>query len=223
MMMLSLLLVLEAAEWRLVKEKNGITVHTRVLKGSDFLEFRGETVVEGSVDALVALLYDTPNAPAWIHDCSFSMTLKEISFEENYIFQLYDLSFPVSDRRVILHAKLTYTDEGARLDIEEANSFCDNKKLNRCQKVKESSLIEITRSRGSYWFERIDNRRTRVVWQQHIEPGGTVPDWLVNALVVDIPYNSLLQLKGLVKDEKYRDMTKMELKMIWSDQQRRSH
>ncbi len=225
MMILSLVLVLvlEAAEWRSVKEKNGITVHTRALEGSDFLEFRGETVVEGSVDTLVAILYDTPNAPAWIHECSFGMTLEEIAFGENYIFQIYDLSFPVSNRQVILHSQLTYTDKGARLDTVEANGFCDNKQLSRCQKVKEADLIEITKSRGFYLFERIDNMRTRVIWQQHIEPGGSVPDWLVNALVVDIPYNSLLHLKDLVKDEKYRDMTKMMLKEMWSDQYKSFH
>jgi hypothetical protein len=220
MMTLTLFLMSEAVDWTLVKEKKGITVYTREVEGSDFLEFRGEAVVEGSVDAVVAILYDTPNAPAWIHDCSFGMTLEEIAFEENYIFQV---SFPVSNRQVVLHSELSYTEDGARLNTQDANDFCDNKDLSRCQKVKDENLIEITRSRGHYLFTRINKKSTKVVWQQHIEPGGSIPDWLANALVVDIPYNSLLHLKELVKDEKYRDMTKMELEKMWLEQYRQFH
>ena len=214
------LLMLEADVWQLAKEKNAVTVYTRAIEGSSFLEFKGETVVEGSVDALVALLYDTANAPAWIHDCSFGMTLKEVSFEENYVFQIYDLPFPVSNRQLILHSKLTYTEEGARLETKEVNTFCKDKQLRRCQKVNENTLIQIKRSRGHYIFIRLDDKRTKVVWQQHIEPGGSVPDWLVNALVVDIPYHSLLRLQELVKDQKYRDMTKRKLENRWLEQYR---
>lgn len=222
-MICTLLLLLEAGEWNLVKKRNGITVYTREVEGSDFLEFRGEAVVEGSVDTLVSILYDTPKASAWIHGCSFGMTLEEMAFEENYIFQIYDLPFPVSNRQVILHSALSFTEDGVRLDTQEANSFCDNNSLSRCQKVNDEDLIKITRSRGHYLFSRTDNKSTKVIWQQHIEPGGSIPDWLANALVVDIPYNSLLQLKELVKDEKYRDMTKTELKKMWLEQYEQFH
>lgn len=223
MMICTLLLILEADEWQLAEDKNAIIVYTRAIEGSSFLEFRGETVVEGSVDALVALLYDTANAPAWIHDCSFGMTLEEISFEENYIFQIYDLPFPVSNRQLLLHSKLTYTEEGARLEIKKANTFCKDNELSRCQKVNENTLIKIKRSRGHYLFIRIDDKHTKVIWQQHVEPGGSVPDWLANALLVDIPYYSMLRLKEIVKDEKYRDMTKKKLESMWLEQYREFH
>ncbi|MGB6019345.1 MAG: START domain-containing protein [Sulfurimonadaceae bacterium] len=223
MMIFTLLILLKADEWTLVKAKNGITVYTREVEGSGYLEFRGETTVKSSVDALVAVLYDTPIAPEWLHDCSFAMTLEEIGFEDNYIFHIYDLPFPVSNRKVILHSKLSYTEEGARLDTEEANSFCDNKKLSRCQKVKEEGLIKVPRSRGHYLFIRINEKSSKVIWQQHIEPGGSIPDWLANALVVDIPYNSLLHLKELVKDENYHDMTAIKLRHMWLEQYQQFH
>lgn len=223
MMIVLFVSFLQAAEWTLAKEKKGVTVYTREVDASGYLEFKGETTVNGSVDALVAVLYDTPSAPKWLHDCSFGMTLEEITFNENYIFQLYDLPFPVSNRQVILHSKLSYTKEGARLDTKEANDFCENKRLSRCQNVKDGDRIKITRSRGHYLFIKVDDKRTKVIWQQHIEPGGSIPDWLANALVVDIPYNSLLRLKELVTEEKYRDMTAMKLRDMWLEQYRNFH
>ena len=218
-----LFIQVEAEDWSLAKEKGGITVYTRAVEGSGFSEFRGETVVNSNVDTLIAVMYDTKNAPEWLHECSFGVTLEEVVFEDNYIYQIYDLTFPVSNRQVILHSKLTYSDEGARLETVEANDFCDNKKSSRCQPVNENDLIKITKSRGYYQFIRINNKSTKVIWQQHIEPGGTVPKWLVNALVVDIPYNSLQALKELVEEEKYRDISKMKLKEMWLEEYQQFH
>jgi len=220
---IALALTIFASEWTLEKEKNGIKVYTREVAGSEYLEFKGETVVEGSVPALVSILYDTPNAPAWLHECSFAMTLDEMAFEENYIFQIYDLPFPVSNRQVILHSQLFWTEKGARLETKEVNSYCDEHTAKRCETVQKADLIEIDRSRGHYLFNALGNGQTKIVWQQHIEPGGSIPTWLANALVVDIPYNSLLKLNSLVKDEKYREMSRVTLHEMWLQQYKEHH
>jgi hypothetical protein len=218
-----LLCLSEAAEWERVKQQDGITVYTRNVAGSDFLAFKGEMVVDGSVDALIAVLYDTPRAPAWLHQCRFGMTLDEVRFEENYIFQIYDLPFPAGNREVILHTRLALTEDGALLETREANDYCDTKPVERCRYVKEADLTRIEKSRGRYQFISQDDNRTRVVWQQHIEPGGYLPDWLVNALLVDIPFNSLSRLRELVKTAKYRSMTIGQLRALWREHHRYYH
>jgi hypothetical protein len=222
-MFVVLLSLSEAVEWELVKQKDGITVYTRSVEGSGFFAFKGETVVEGSVDALVAVLYDTPGAPAWLHQCRFGMTLEEVSFEENYIFQIYDLPFPASNREVVLHTHLSLAEGSAVLETTEANGFCDSQPVERCRYVEEVDLTRIEKSRGRYLFVTEENNRTRVVWQQYIEPGGYLPDWLVNALLVDIPFNSLSRLRELVKTEKYRSMTIQQLRALWREKYRRYH
>ena len=223
MMIFGLAVVLFANEWRLVKEKNDIKVYTREVEGSDFLEFRGETVVEGSIAALVAVLYDTQNCPAWLHECSFGMTLEEVSFEENYIFEIYDLTFPVSDRGVILHSMLSWNDDGASLETYEVQTFCEERDSSRCQKVKSLDVTPIKRSSGRYTFTTLDDNRTNVVWQQHVEPGGNIPTWLVNAMVVDLPYETLLKLQTLVTDAKYQGVTEKKLRQMWSKQYQLHH
>ncbi len=218
-----LFLTADADDWAVAKEKNGVSVYTREVAGSDFLEFRGETVVEGSVSSLVALLYDTPNAPAWLHDCSFSMTVEEKAFEENVIFQTYDLPFPAGDRQVILRTKLVWSPKEARLETQEANGYCDGRQTERCDRTRRSGYITIERSRGAYTLTPLNAKRTKVVWQQHVEPGGMLPSWLANALVVDLPYHSLLQLRSLVRDEKYRDLSETQLRAMWLKEYRRYH
>ncbi len=223
MILIFINLYVGASEWHLVKEKNSVKVYTREVEGSDFLEFRGETVVQGTVAALVAVLYDTANCPAWLHECSYAMTLEEVSFEENYIFEIYDLSFPVSDRGVILHSKLSWRANIARLETQEVQTFCDERTTTRCQKVNDLDVTPIKRSRGVYTFKTLGKNRTEVVWQQHVEPGGSIPTWLVNAMVVDLPYETLLKLQTLVLDIKYAEMTEKTLRAMWSHQYEAHH
>ena len=223
MIMIGLAALLSANEWRLVKESKDIKVYTREVEGSNFLEFRGETVVEGTVAALVAILYDTQNCPAWLHECSFGMTLEEVSFEENYIFEIYDLTFPVSDRGVILHSKLFWEGDSASLKIQEIQSFCEQTASSRCQKVKSLDVTPIKHSRGVYTFKTLDENITEIIWQQHVEPGGSIPTWLVNAMVVDLPYETLLKLQTLVTDVRYREMTEKKLREMWLKQYQLHH
>ncbi len=223
MIIMGLAAILFASEWNLVKESKDIKVYTREVEGSDFLEFRGETVVEGTVATLVAILYDTQNCPAWLHECSFGMTLEEVSFEENYIFEIYDLTFPVSDRGVILHSKLSWHGNSASLETYEIQTFCDDSSRSRCQEVKRLEVTPIKYSRGRYIFNALEDNKTKVVWQQHVEPGGSIPTWLVNTMVVDLPYETLLKLQTLVADAKYQGMTEKKLREMWLKQYQLHH
>jgi len=223
MIIIGLVVVSFANEWRLVKESKDIKVYTREVEGSDFLEFRGETVVKGTIAALIAILYDTQNCPGWLHECSFGMTLEEVTFEENYIFEIYDLTFPVSDRGVILHSKLSWYGDSAILETYEVQTFCDGSSRSRCQEVRRLEVTPIKYSRGAYTFKALDENTTEVIWQQHVEPGGNIPTWLVNTMVVDLPYETLLKLQILVTDARYREMTEKKLREMWLKQYQLHH
>ena len=207
-----------ASPWHLDKEKNGIKVFTREVKGSDFLEFKGVVEVNASVDAVVAFLYDIPRTAEWIHDCDFGMTLEEVSFENNYIYQTFDLPFPVSNRSLILHSILTYTKEGARLDSMAASDFCDSRETKRCRRVEKEKMLQITKSKGSYRLIVEGKNKTKIIWQLHTEPGGYIPTWLANAMVLDLPFYSLDKLREMVREPRYYDMTRIELEVLWAQE-----
>ena len=40
--------------------------------------------------------------------------------------------------------------------------------------------------------------RTRVVFEMHLEPGGGIPAWLANSRVVDSPFETLKNLRGII-------------------------
>ena len=212
-----------ASQWHLDKEKDGIVVYTREVEGSDFLEFKGVVEVNASVDAVVAFLYDIPRTSEWIHDCDFGMTLEEVTFEENYIYQTFDLPFPVSDRALILHSTLTYTKDGARLDSVAASDFCDARETPRCRRVQQEKMLRITKSKGRYILIAEGENKTKIIWQLHTEPGGYIPTWLANAMVLDLPFYSLNKLREMVRETRYYNMRQKELEALWVQAYKANH
>ena len=209
--------------WTLVKDKNEVQVYTREVAGSEYLEFKGVTRVKGSVASVVAILYDMPNAPKWLDSCSMGMTVEEVSFEENYVFENIDLTFPVSDRKVTLHSQLRWEGDSAYLSVKDANTFCQNKQTKRCAKVMADSALAVDYAKGLYSIQAISKTQTQITWVNHTQPGGSVPTWLVNMMVVSLPYNSLLAMQSMVVEEKYKAMSREQLQEQWRRQFKKHH
>jgi len=221
--MVTLLLTLHAGPWKLVKEKAGIRVLTQKVEGSDYLAFEATIVIDASIAELLAVMYDTEACPEWLYECSKGFTLEARSFEENYVYELYDLTFPVSDRGVILRSTLVWDKGVARLTTEEVQDFCEGRQDSRCQQVKAIGAFPLARSRGEYRFERLSAKRSKVRWRQHTEPGGSVPTWLVNVMIIDLPFESLKALREIVKKPRYQGMTKNTLRTAWQKEYDHSH
>ncbi len=205
-----------AGEWSLQKDEVGIKVYTQEREGSSFKAFKGEAVVDAPLMSVVAVLYDTPACKTWMYECSYATNVKLVRFEENYIFQQYELGFPVSDRGVLLHSVLHFDKEGARIDSHEVMDFCDNGNNVQCNAINQRDFVPVVRSRGSFVLTPIAADKTKVVWTQHTNPGGSLPTWLVNAMLIDSPFYSLLKLKTVVKEEKYQ-ISKEALVQRWRE------
>ena len=52
--------------------------------------------------------------------------------------------------------------------------------------------------KGLWRFTPLAKGRTEIDYQQHSEVGGHIPDWLVNKLAVNIPFNSLSHFRQLL-------------------------
>ncbi len=70
---------------------------------------------------------------------------------------------------------------------------------------KKSKHIRVTESTGTYLIKEIGEGKVRITWQQHTDPAGKMPQWLVNTLLTELPFNTLKGLRGRVVLPKYRD------------------
>ena len=183
------------AQWELVKNKDGIKVFLRTVPGSKIKEFKGVTNIDSSLDSILAVLDDTDACPQWIHNCKDPVKLSQISFNEGYVYQVIDFPFPVKDRDLILHSVMTQNADTKQVTIR-LNAVPDY--------ISQTKNVRIKKSEGFYLLKPLPDGSIEVTWQHHTEAGGGIPIWLVNALLVDTPFNTLNNLRRIVKREKYQ-------------------
>ena len=182
-------------QWELLKDEDGISVFTRAFPGSKIKEFKGVTNINSSLDSILAVLYDADACRSWIHNCRQATRLRDIGFYEAYIYQVINFPFPVKDRDLILHTVMTQDPESQDVTIN-LNSVPDY--------ISETNNVRIKRSAGYYLFKPFPNGTVEVTWQHHTEPGGGVPTWIVNSLIMDTSFKTLQSLKNIVQEPKYQ-------------------
>jgi hypothetical protein len=184
------------AEWKLEKDEAGIKVYLNEVKGSEIKAFKGVTTIKASMDTLLAIVKDTDNFDKWIHQCTEPKVLKAVNFHDTYSRQINDLPWPVDDREVVMFTAISKDSSKERIyiSLEARPDYIP----------KNKDYVRVTKLNGFYLFNALPDGMTEVTWQQHTEPGGSLPVWLINALVVDIPFKSLEAMRTLAQTKEYQ-------------------
>ncbi|MBF0236382.1 MAG: START domain-containing protein [SAR324 cluster bacterium] len=186
------------AEWELKDEKDGIKVFVQKVPGSDYDEFKGVVTLKTSVASVLAMLDDTPSYTKWIDKCAEAKLIKLISFTERYIYQVSDLPWPVDDRDVVIHSVITQEAETKAIIVStEADAKYE-------YPSSDGDNVRVPFSQGYYRILDIGDGQTEITWRLHTVPGGSIPTSLVNALLVEMPMNTLKNLKKEIMQKKYQ-------------------
>lgn len=176
----------DAAPWALVRDRDGIAVHTRPVEGSGILEFKGTGLVAASVDSVRAVLRNVDDFEHWFPNTSESRLLAR---EDDVQFQytVIDAPWPVSDRDNVFRSE-TEHDPATGIVRVAVTAAPD-------RVPEQPDRVRVRHARGQWLLEPVAPDRTRVTFTMHLEPGGGVPQWLLNSQVVETPFKALANLR----------------------------
>ncbi len=186
--------------WELVKEHEGISVYTRDVEGSPIKAFKAVTTVESTLTAVVALLEDTEIGPDWLYSCVSLKTIHRDSPTKVYNYTINDLPWPVKDRDAIIYSELKQDPNTHSVHISMTglpNYLAKNK-----------DYVRVPYLTGEWTIIPVKNDSIKVSYIAHIEPGGSLPDWLVNRLLIDTPLKTFIEMKKILPQEKYQLATR---------------
>jgi hypothetical protein len=184
----------ERSDWILRKDKVGIQVYSRKIEGLAYREFRGIVELESTLAASLALLDDADACVDWLYRCESARVLQRTGIAQRHVYQVSDLPFPAATRDVIVKVELQeYKANSIRVVLQSAPDF-----------IEATSFVRIRESYGTYLLQQLDEHHLRLTWTQYIDPEGRLPAFMVNALLTDVPFNSLRKFSEIVKKEKYR-------------------
>lgn len=188
----------QAQNWKLEldDDKRDIQVYTRDYPGSALKEFRGVMRVKTRLSSLVALIEDHRVAPQWIHQCRALDIIERSSADEILFYMVTAAPWPVQDRDSVVLSKLTQHPETltVRIDMQVQNGVFP----------VSDDMVRITDMAGYWQFSPQKDGWVEVIYQVHANPGGGIPGWLINSLVVDTPFQTLKNMQKKVQEARYQ-------------------
>lgn len=181
-LILSVSWVSAQSEWKLEKSGNGINVYTRDTEETEIKEFKASVVISASLNDLIEALSAVDEHPDWMSDITYARTLPDNDEIMHYNIKL---PFPFKNRYVVMESIGETNGDVHRIEMRTSDAEIEDT----------DNHIRIPYVKGYWQFTRIDDETTEVVYQFVSDPGGNVPDWLVNAFVVQSPYKTLTKLK----------------------------
>lgn len=190
--------------WLLEKDSDDIQVYTRSVTDSSIREFKAITVIDAPLNVILAVFNDFNAYPDWFHQTSKASLITRINQKERYSYQDIKTPFPLDDRDLIIHSQIVETDQALLLNTKVAPLYCQQKENEICNLINQSNNILVQSLTGQHRFRILDEKKVELIWQQHIELGGSVPSWMVNDSIIDTPFQTFKNLKQQVKLERYQ-------------------
>ncbi|MFT7222067.1 MAG: hypothetical protein ACI8Z1_003690 [Candidatus Azotimanducaceae bacterium] len=182
-----------AGKWETSLDEDNILVESRKSQNTSYDEFRATMIVSTGLAPAIALLQDTSACSDWIFRCKESAIIQAFSKTERTFYQITTLPFPAKARDVIFYAEITFLPNGAILVSMTA----------RPDALPETKHIRVREAYGTYTLTPLAEGKTRVIWEQYVDPEGKLPAWLVNSMLTDLPYKSLKRFRQKVMTAPY--------------------
>lgn len=188
----------ETSAWELEEEEKNINlqIFTREVAGSNLKEFKGEMLVKTKLSTIAALLLDGQSAPKWMHQCEKFEVVEQIDALTAVVYFVNGAPWPVSDRDAVVMSVMSQDPETLVLKAEI--SVVDD------LLPEDDDYVRIPHMKGFWLFEPLAEGQVKITYQVHANPGGSLPDWLANSVVVDTPYHTMSNMAEMLKKEKYQ-------------------
>jgi hypothetical protein len=168
----------DGSEWPLVMKRNGIEVYARDLAGSRAKEVRATIEIAAPADHVFAMLLDSDK---FVEFMPYIIEARTVARDSPSVWYLYQRISPplVSDRDYTLRHESFEDPQHGRYELrwEVANDRGP---------PAHDGVVRVEICTGSYVVEGLDgDARTRLTYQLHTDPGGSLPDWLANRANVE--------------------------------------
>ncbi|MCB0530715.1 MAG: hypothetical protein H6574_03560 [Lewinellaceae bacterium] len=183
--------------WKLHAENDGIKVYTSKQDSSAYNAIRVTFEVESTLSEYAALVLNVPDYKNWNAASSKSTLIKKINDSELLYYTEAKSPWPIADRYVVLHLKLTLdpASKFLKIMIEDAPDQIPEKK----------GLVRINDYSSCLKAVPVSSGRLKVDYVLKIDPGGNVPAWAVNLVSANMPVKTFSNLKN--KLESQQDQT----------------
>jgi hypothetical protein len=186
---------LSAAEpegaWTQIDDDDGIRTWKLERPGQDLPGFRGQTIINAPISAIRAVIQDVPRHPDWMQNCVDAKMIEQTDADHAVVYNRTGAPWPVWDRDVVLATNFTPSADGKLLMLTFLNTDPKRHPL-------PGKTVRMPRLVGFYKMELLAANKTRVTYQVEADVGGSLPRWVADRVVKEMPYKTLSHLRDRV-------------------------
>jgi hypothetical protein len=177
-------------QWKLKKEKNGITVFTRLMEGSKFKEYKSVCELSATPQQLHDLLLDVKTYTKWMDRVIHAEIVETNGEDVFYVYSEVKVPWPFDNRDQITKSVVKRdTVTGAiAIEVTIIPDYMPEKK----------GVIRLPSGRGSWVFTPKENGMTEAYHWFGGDPGGNIPAWIMNMFLVEGPYNTMMGMQQMI-------------------------
>ena len=172
-------------DWKLVVDKEGIKIYTKKEEGAKVLATRVVMDLSMSVEEVRSRVMDVGNHKDWMNTVVTSDLLRK---EDNGIMVSYyvaDVPWPVTDRDIVLIWESS----------KEGNMTVIKSKQITGEKPEVDGKVRVPYQDNYYKLTPLPNGGCHFDYVGKADPGGSLPSWLANMFVTDVPFKTWKKFK----------------------------
>ncbi len=179
-----LLLNISSAQynWKLEKEKNGISVYLSDVASSSFKAVKVECTLTGTYAKLIALLTNVSQFNTWIYNNKSSNLLKQNTPLDFIYYSETHMPWPLSNRDAVIHVQIKTDSLPRFLTISgkgEPDLF-----------PRIVSRVRVPHYKASWKVTMPTAKTIQISYLLEIDPGGSIPAWIANSFADKGPYGT---------------------------------
>jgi len=182
--------------WVFKNEKEGVKVYYKVT--SDIQEVKLISSIQSTMSGLIQLFSEVENYPKWGYKIIESRLLNKVSDTESYYYSKIDFPWPMNDRDIIMHSK-TVQDPVTHCITAVSVAVPDYIPVNK-------DVIRIRTANTKWTIYPGTGGWLYTEYYIKSNPGGTIPEWLVNLAIDMGPRETIKGIRNALKQKRYQQV-----------------
>lgn len=183
----------QATEWQLVSHEPGMTLYTRMVEGQDLKDFRGVLRVQASMRQVAHMLADADHMPQWFFNMKEARFLEINGPDQSFLYFVIKGLWPVSDRDAVV--RLHVQQDPRTLVLKLLASAAPEHYPPMRNRVRMPRLL------ASWTLTPLSATSTEVRLDGQADPGGSIPVWMANLVVEELPRVTLRNLRQRLESQ----------------------
>ncbi len=175
--------------WVLKRNEQGIKIYTSpATEGGRMQHIKAEITFQSSAHTIAQTLMNVNELHKWVYKCSSSQLIAKQGDSVVIYRHVTDVPWPFEDRDQV--AKFTIHKDAKTGIIAITSKLVAGY-------PKYPGYVRIHRSEAS-WKLVPNKDKVDALYELAIDPGGTVPSWIMNLFITDGPFRTFVNLKKML-------------------------